>query len=209
MTTKEPTKRRTTRGVHAQPKGRTQAGGMRPRQKGAVNETEKRALMTGHTVRILIDYEGWRGRYAKVITPDHGDGKVLVEVTDYNLNKHRVCFLSYEVLPVPMNDTLQDTGSQMDSDTEVCGLIRRCVDLQAEAREATSGPLACALRRRAQRLHEEIRCLQRARAARDAHKWAKLISNPCCTALVIWGGEQGIADVSDLVSEAMEGRAAA
>ena len=71
-------KRRLERGVHEQPKGRTRVGGNGPRQLGAVNTTETRAVMVGHTVRILADYDGLQGHYATVLSS--GGGQVQVNV---------------------------------------------------------------------------------------------------------------------------------
>lgn len=184
-TTKEPSKRRTVRGVQAQPTGRTQVGGRGPRQLGAVNDTETRAVMLGHTVRILAEYDGLKGHYAKVLSS--GGGQVEVNVHLYGkLEPRRVIFLERELAVVPMNDTLTDTGEAMAVDAEVYVMIRRCANLRAEARVGpVSTVVAERLERRAKKLHDVVRCLQRARSVRQAHQWVRDLGTPCCYALVV------------------------
>jgi len=152
--------------------------------------------MVGHTVRVLVDYDGLRGCFGTVLEGDFGDGKVLVAVTGAVTDQRReICFLIREVETVPMNDTLTHTGQLAAPDHEVYLLIRRNVD---QRRLACSGELsdrlAAALQRRSDRLRAEVRSLQRARAVRDAHKWLRAFGSPCCTALVV---VQGGGDVGD------------
>ena len=152
---------------------------------------ETRAVMVGHTVRVLVDYDNLKGCFGTVLEGDFGDGKVLVGVASmsHEARRREVCFLSRELELVPGNDPLTHTGNLMSRDNDVHLLIRRCTDLRMMARGGkVSEALQERLQRRAQRLHHEIRCLQRARAAGEAHKWVKLVGNPCCTALVSWEG---------------------
>jgi hypothetical protein len=155
---------------------------------GAVNTTETRAVMLGHTVRILADYDGLKGHYARVLSS--GGGQVEVDVHLYGeLEPRRVIFLERELVVVPMNDTLRDTGEAMAVDQEVYVMIRRCTDLRMVARHGAVSPLlAERLERRAKRLHDVVRCLQRARAVRQAHGFVRDLGTPCCYALVPVGG---------------------
>jgi hypothetical protein len=147
--------------------------------------------MLGHTVRILADYDGLKGHYGWVLSS--GLGKVEVDVHIYGeLEPRRICFLEREVAVVPMNDTLRDTGEEMAVDAEVYRLIERSVRLKVGAMEA-SATLGEAMRLRSRRLQQTIRCLQRVRAVTQAHQLARVIGDPCCSALVVVGeGRVGV-----------------
>jgi hypothetical protein len=192
-TQKGPGTRRTKGAAQGNRRDAQRAGGSVPRQLGVANTTERRAVMVGHTVRILADYDGLQGHYAKVLSS--GGGQVEVDVHLYGkLEPRRVIFLERELVVVPMNDALRDTGKAMVIDGEVYGMIRRCTDLRMVARHGgVSALVAERLERRAKRLHDEVRCLQRARSVREAHRFVTVLGTPCCYALVVVGEGRAVA----------------
>lgn len=144
---------------------------------------ERRAVMVGHTVRILADYDGLKGRYGVVVGSQMAGGPVLVKVTGAD---RQVCLGSYELLPVPMNDAM------LDQQDETSLLIVRAVRLRLwpswDGKDAAVELQAAALRR-AERLVSEIAAIRRAGRTLTYAQWAAKngLSNTT-TALVPWTG---------------------
>lgn len=127
---------------------------------------ERRFVIVGQTVRVLIDYDGLKGCYGTVVGGDHSDGKVLVLIRD-----RRVCFLSRELVVIP--DLMAD---EVDCAVE-CRLVSRAARLKVMAKyDAPSDSLRAAILRRYDRLVVQIRAIQRAKG-----HWNS-------TALVVWNG---------------------
>lgn len=144
---------------------------------------ERRAVMVGHTVRILADYDGLKGRYGVVVGSQMAGGPVLVKVTG---SDRQVCFGSYELLTVPMNDAMLD---QPDEETL---LVIRAVRLRMwpswDGKDAAVKLQAAAMRR-AERLVSEIAAIRRAGRTLAYAQWAAKngLSNTT-TAIVPWTG---------------------
>lgn len=125
-----------------------------------------RAVMVGHTVRILAEYEGLTGRYGMVVGEAITGSNVMVRLAGSNW---QICFASQEITVVPMNDPLRDRPN------EFYMLVARAVRLALwpswDGADA-SPALKAAVQRRADRLKQLIDALKRERQTLAQAQWA-------------------------------------
>jgi hypothetical protein len=148
-----------------------------------MKDEERRAVMVGHTVRILADYDGLQGRYGTVVGPAIEGSAVLVRITG---SDRQVCFTSREIAVVPMNMVL------CDQPTEKNLLIVRAVRLNLWPKwhgVEASPALKTAALRRSEKLLNLAKAIQRESQTLGPAQWSARngLSN-YTTAVMLWTG---------------------
>ena len=142
-----------------------------------------RAVMVGHTVRILAEYGGLFGRYGVVMGESIEGAAVMVRLTG---SDRSICFANHEITVVPMNDPLWVRPNELYM--HIIRAVRLALWPSWDGAEA-SPALKAAVRRRSDRLKRLIDAMKRERQTLALAQWQadNGLSNTT-TAIMPWTG---------------------